>query len=219
MEPVIAALESQKGGIGKSTLARLIAREFANAKWRVKIADLDLGQGTSYNWQGRRLKAAIKPAIPVERFGSIKEAVSGAGDVDLLIVDAPPNSSASTLRIARAAHLVILPTGLSLDDMEPAVRLAHELVSKKISKAKIVFAFCRVGDSHLELIESRNYITEAGYKVLAGAIPEKIAYRRASDEGRSLTETRFPTLNRRADKLAQSIIDMVMALQKGRDHG
>src|SRR4051794_37335074 len=32
---------SQKGGVGKSTVARLIAREFAQAGWNVKIADLD----------------------------------------------------------------------------------------------------------------------------------------------------------------------------------
>jgi chromosome partitioning protein len=48
---------------------------------------------------------------------------------------------------------------------------------------------------------------------LTGSIPEKIAHRRASDEGRSLTETRFPTLNQRADKLAQSIIDLVAKIQ------
>ena len=43
--------------------------------------------------------------------------------------------------------------------------------------------------------------------MLKGAIPEKIAYRRASDEGRTLTETRFPSLNERSDTVAQSVID------------
>jgi chromosome partitioning protein len=32
---------SQKGGVGKSTLARLVAREYASGGWNVKIADLD----------------------------------------------------------------------------------------------------------------------------------------------------------------------------------
>jgi chromosome partitioning protein len=52
--------------------------------------------------------------------------------------------------------------------------------------------------------------------VLSGSIPEKIAHRRASDGGRSLTETRFPSLNLRADKLAQSIIDFVAMLKNGK---
>ena len=32
----------------------------------MKIADLDVGQGTSFNWQGRRLQNDIKLVIPVE---------------------------------------------------------------------------------------------------------------------------------------------------------
>jgi chromosome partitioning protein len=102
--------------------------------------------------------------------------------------------------------------------MQPSVLLAHELVKKGVPKAKIAFAFCRVGDSHLELNEAQSYITDAGYRLLTGSIPEKTAYRRASDEGRTLTETRFPTLNQRADRLAQSVIDLVTKL-KGGSHG
>jgi len=39
---LVIAVVSQKGGVGKSTCARLIAREYAQAGWNVKIADLDL---------------------------------------------------------------------------------------------------------------------------------------------------------------------------------
>lgn len=55
----IIGFVSQKGGVGKSTLARLVAREYAVNQWNVKIADLDPGQGTSYKWQDRRIKANI----------------------------------------------------------------------------------------------------------------------------------------------------------------
>jgi len=209
------AIVSQKGGVGKSTLARLIAREHAAARWKVKIADLDVSQGTSFNWQGRRLQHEIEPIVAVERFGNADEAIRAGNQLDLLILDAPPHSTAATLKMARRAHLVLLPTGLSLDDMEPQVLLAHELVKKGVAKAKIAFALCRVGDSHLELIEAQMYITDAGYRVLTGAIPEKTAYRRAADEGHALTETRFPSLNARADKLAQSVVNFIAKLQKG----
>ena len=214
MQPVIIAMCSQKGGVSKSTLARLIAREYANAGWNVKIADLDVGQGTSFNWQGRRLQNDIQPIVPVERFGSVEQATKFTAALDLLIIDAPPNSNAGTLRIAQASDAVILPTGLSLDDMQPSVLLAHELVKKGVPKAKIAFALCRVGDSHIEVSEAQDYIAEAGYRVLSGSIPEKIAYRRAADAGLALTETRFPSLNDRADKLAQSVIDFITKLKQ-----
>ena len=44
---MIISLISQKGGVGKSTLARLLAVEIAKAGWRVKIADLCQRAGCS----------------------------------------------------------------------------------------------------------------------------------------------------------------------------
>jgi len=219
MTAIIVGIASQKGGVGKSTLARLIAREYAAAKWNVKIADLDIGQGTSFNWQARRLQHNVKPIVAVERFGTVDQALKVAPHHDLLILDGPPHSTSGTRRIAQAANLVILPTGLSLDDMQPSVLLAHELVKKGISKSRIAFALCRVGESHLELIEAQTYISDAGYRVLTGSLPEKIAYRRASDTGRALTETTFTSLNERSDRLVQSIVNLVSNLQKGAEYG
>jgi chromosome partitioning protein len=213
---LIVGVVSQKGGVGKSTLARLIAREYALAGWSVKIADLDVSQGTSFNWQSRRLQSGIVPVIPVERFGTVEQALKIADHYDLLILDGPPHSTAGTLKIAQASLLTLLPTGLSLDDLEPSVLLAHELRKRGTPASKIVFALSRVGDSESEIEEARDYIRQAGYLVLAGSLPEKTAFRRASDEGRSLTETRFPSLNKRSDEMAQGIVDLLTEIQKGK---
>jgi chromosome partitioning protein len=211
---IFLGMVSQKGGVGKSTLARLVAREYANAGWSIKIADLDISQGTSFNWQARRLRNVLEPVIPVERFGTVEQAIKASAPYDLVIMDGPPHSNAGTLKIAEASTMLILPTGLALDDLEPSVLLAHELVKKGITRGKIIFALCRVGDSEAEITEARAYIDQAGYTVVKGAIPEKTAYRRASDEGRTLTETRYPTLNQRSDLLAQSIVDQLSRIQK-----
>lgn len=211
---IFLGVVSQKGGVGKSTLARLIAREYANAGWNVKIADLDVAQGTSYNWQARRLQFDLTPVIPVERFGTVEQALKIGSQYDLVILDGPPHSTAGTHKIAEASEIVILPTGLSLDDLEPSVLLAHELVKKGTPRLKIAFALCRVGESEAEISEARSYVEQAGYTILKGEIPEKTAYRRASDEGRTLTETRFPSLNQRSDLLAQSIVDHLAKVQK-----
>lgn len=50
--------------------------------------------------------------------------------------------------------------------------------------------------------------------LLKGFIPERTSYRRASDAGLSITETNFPSLNKSAEQLAQSIIDMAQKSQK-----
>jgi hypothetical protein len=49
---------------------------------------------------------------------------------------------------------------------------------------------------------------------LSGSIPEKIAYLRASDAGRALTETKFPSLNQRSDELVQSIINFASKTER-----
>jgi len=211
---IIIGMVSQKGGVGKSTLARLIACEYAKAGWNVKIADLDVSQGTSFSWHARRLQHAVEPPVAVERFGTVEQALKIADHFDLLVLDGPPHSTAGTLKIAAAADLVVLPTGLALDDLEPSVLLAHELVKKSVPKSRITFALCRVGESEKEIAEARQYIEEAAYRVLKGELPEKIAYRRASDGGRTVTETHFPTLNERGDMLAQSIVDLIGKTQK-----
>src|SRR6476620_2530974 len=56
----IIAFVSQKGGVGKSTLARALAREAANSGLAVKIADLDTQQGTSVDWHRQRLDSALE---------------------------------------------------------------------------------------------------------------------------------------------------------------
>jgi len=207
----ILGFVSQKGGVGKSTLARLVAREYAANGWKVKIADLDPGQGTSFKWHNRRLHSKIEPDIAVERFRTVEKALPFADHYDLFIFDGPAHSNVGTLEIAKASDLVVLPTGLSVDDMEPAVLLAHELIGQGVSQDKIVFAFCRVGESETELAESRSYVSKAGYIALPASLPERTAYRRATDEGKALTECPFPTLKKKADDVAQSIIDRLSA--------
>nr|WP_307983502.1 ParA family protein [Yersinia pestis] len=47
---MIISVVSQKGGVGKSSLARTLAVEFTRAGWRVLLADTDYGQATSNRW-------------------------------------------------------------------------------------------------------------------------------------------------------------------------
>jgi chromosome partitioning protein len=202
----IIGFVSQKGGVGKSTLARGIGREAAAGGLSVKIADLDVQQGTSVNWYRRRLEAGIEPIFSVESFKTAAQALKLAPQFDYLIIDGPARASAATLEIARAATLIVQPTGSSVDDLEPAVLTFHELVRDGISRNILVFALSRVG-TDAEEIEARAYIKQAGYAVLDGSIQERPAYRQASNVGLSITETRYQQLNKRADALIQAMVD------------
>lgn len=206
---LVICVVAQKGGVGKSFLSRLIAREFAAASWLTKIADLDISQGTSTNWKRRREQNQFVPEVAVEPFRTIEQALRVADAYNLLVVDTPPYSTQATLDIARHSNFSFIPTGLSLDDLEPSVLLAHEMSENAISSKKIAFVLSRVGDSENEILEARNYIQRAGYKVLDGELPEKTSYRRAIDMGKAPTEVSHPSIKKRAEKVAQSVIDFV----------
>jgi chromosome partitioning protein len=200
---------SQKGGVGKSSCARLVAREYANSGWNVKIADLDVAQASTIDWKKRRDQNAIQPEIAVEPFRILQLALKVAPNYDLIVFDAPPHASDATREVARKSDLCIIPTGLSLDDLRPAVLLGHELVDAGIPKNKLEYVLWRVGDRENELAEARAYLEQAGYTVLKGSIPERTAYRRASDAGRALSEVSHPSLRARAEEVAQAIVDRI----------
>jgi chromosome partitioning protein len=204
----IIAFVSQKGGVGKSTFARGVAREAAQGGLKVKIADLDTQQGTCVDWHRDRLHARIRPAVAVEAFATAAEALTIADQYDLLILDGPARTSRGTLDIARMADLVVQPTGASVDDLRPAVREFHALVQAGVPKAKLTFALNHIG-TPTEEAEARAYIAEAGYTVLDGCLLERPAYRKAQNSGRAVTETSFRHLNTKADELIQALIDRV----------
>lgn len=197
---------SQKGGVGKSTLARALAREAVAGGLDVLLGDLDVGQRTAARWAARREQAGIEPRVPVEVFQSAAEAMKAGAGRDLLILDGPAKASAETLQIAQAAALVVVPSNPGEDDLDPAVLLLHELAGKGIPNARMAVALVRVATDAEEAF-ARAYVAAAGFDVLPGAIPERAAYRAAQSNGSSLTEVRFAGLVGRADALVQAIID------------
>jgi chromosome partitioning protein len=210
----IIGMVSQKGGVGKSTLARMMAREFVAGGLTTKIADLDTQQQTCTHWAGRRAEGGVTPELQVQSFATVKTALAEAPRFDALILDGKPNASDQTAEIAQAADLVVIPTGQTVDDLHPGVVLAHALRKKGVSPDKIAFAMFKTTGSDRENAAARQYLTEAGYLVLEGEVGVSTAYGSASDAGKAITETSFRTLNERASKLAQSVIDKMAELQE-----
>lgn len=204
---------SQKGGVSKSTIARAIATTYAAAEWNVKVADLDINQATSFTWLQRRLKRDISPVVAVETFGTVSQALKVADAYDLMVFDGAPHATKATAEIAQAVDLLVIPTGLSLDDLEPTVTLANTLVEKHgIPVKRIAIVLSKVGDSAVELDEARDYLGHTPYYVMPGQIPEKTAFRRAHDSGLSIVETPYRGPREQADKMIQAIIDRLEEL-------
>jgi len=215
--PVIVSFLSQKGGVGKSTLARGLAAVAAHMM-RVRLVDLDPQQASIIEWERTRERNDAGRPCEVVAFESASEAIAQSGDVELLVIDAPARTSRATLELAQRSHLVVQPTGASADDLRPAVLLFHELVKAGIPRERLVAAICRVLND-TEEAAARAYMEAAGYDVLDGSILEHTAYRQAQNRGHAITETKVGELNERADALLEALLVKVTRELEARANG
>ena len=86
----VIGVVSQKGGVGKSTLARMTAREFVSGGMQAKIADLDTQQQFCAKWAGRRGESGLDPEIQVQGFARVNTALEETLRFDVVILDGKP---------------------------------------------------------------------------------------------------------------------------------
>lgn len=202
---MILSFLSQKGGVGKSTLARLVAVEMVRAGWSVKVADLDPAQGTTTKWAIRRDEFQVDPEIPVQKYRDHKRALQEAPRWDLMVIDGPAHGERNGLAMAKASDLVILPTGYSLDDLDPQVALAYDLEAAGVEPHRIALAFCRARGSQAEDTQARDFIRRAGLQVLDAAVRELPSIRQSHTVGRAASETRRGSVDEMAQAVALEI--------------
>ena len=90
---IIVCVVAQKGGVGKSAIARTLATIYVKADWEAKIADLDVSQTTCTDWNNRRIRNNILPEIAVQQYPRVTSVLKDAQHLDLMILDALPHSS------------------------------------------------------------------------------------------------------------------------------
>lgn len=207
MADLIIACLSQKGGVGKSTIARLIARTYAISGWSVKICDFNTTQLTSQKWSKIRENMEVDPPILAEAY--VSPTRLKREDVNLVVADGRPDSDQSSLEIARTSDLIILPTGLALDDLEPQLAFAKELKNKGVNPNRIMFVLNKTDDSSVALREAKEYLAE--FHVAEQDIVARNSYQRAQNHGLAISEVadHVGSLSERADLLAAEIVERV----------
>lgn len=209
MSQIIMSVGSQKGGTGKSTVVRATAKVANEDGLKVKIADLDVQQGTTWEWHRLRMSYGHPQIAEIELIRTAQQALrNNLSETDLLIIDGPARASEQTLQIAKISDIFIQPTGPSLDDLIPAVKLFHELTKKKIPKERLVMVINRCGTSS-EFYEAYQYVKDAGYNVLKEFLFEKPTYRQSQNTGLTILETRYKHLNDAAKKVITSFINIM----------
>jgi len=215
---MIIAFVGQKGGSGKSTMARLLAQQAADLEdMTVHLADMDVRQRTSVKWAERRRRNGLSD-ISCTAYEDVPSALEGARGFRLLIFDAKGLADPQTLEIAQTSDLTVIPTSPGVDSLEEAVLLVHELTANGIGADHIRFAlFATRKEAPRKRARALNYLQGSGVEVLGGELPHMASYEMALDAGRSPAETvsaatgePLEGLNKAAVKLADAIADALI---------
>jgi chromosome partitioning protein len=205
---IVVAFVSQKGGVGKSTLARALAASAMRAGLAVKTVDLDPQQATITVWAQARDRYKVSPSIKVEAFASAKDALAIAGNEQIRIIDTRGAIGDEVAEIAAHARLLVQPTSPTVDDLYPGVLVFKALERVGISRDKLAFALCRTLAED-EASGAHAYLKGLGYTILAGDIPEHLDYRKAMNEGRAITEVNEPNLAARAEIMIADLLAII----------
>lgn len=197
----IVSFVSQKGGVGKSSLARLLAVHAAKKGRKVMIADFDLEQLSCVEWSAQRLRNGVEPEIDARPFKSLKKLRKLDTDVDLVVVDTRGLADELTQDISDESDLVFLPTGTSMDDLRPTLALARKLGRATRLSDKIHLILSRIGRSEKQLAEARVIIDEAGFPALSAIWPYRDGFVSEFDAGRAGSEATNPHLRAAAESI------------------
>ena len=168
-------LASEKGGVGKTTIATNLGVHACQCGERTVIADLD-AQGSAPSWH--RLRGGDNPSVvsvAPENLQRVKDGSLALG-VSLLIIDTPGHLAAATLAAIRSATLVISPVRPSLFEkkLDAAVCIVNGIVPGKSHAAAY---------SEAELAASG-----LGIKVAPPYLCQRVAYVKAIGLGKGVTE-------------------------------
>jgi chromosome partitioning protein len=179
------ALISQKGGVGKTTVAIHLATAFEAAGRQTLLVDLD-PQTSAAEWKDAR--HADRPyvmAVPPSRLAKTLEAAR-ENQAKVVVLDTAPHSEGTALDAARAADLILVPCQPSIMDLR-AMRKTADLLNylKKPTYAVLneVAAQGTVADE-----AARAITAQFGMPVCPIRLGQRVAYNRCLLAGQTAAE-------------------------------
>jgi len=195
-------ITSQKGGAGKTTIARSLAVAADAAGQRVVMIDLDPQKSLREWWEAREAEtpAMLDSDPSPTQLGPYLESLSA--DFDLAVIDTPPRAEEWLSKAMGLADLTVIPVRASPDDLR-AVKLT--LQAARGASAPFVFVLSQTGRDRL--VDAVLAELAAHGRVAPVRMVDRVAHREASAVGQVGSEG--------ADAKARADIEGLWAYVKG----
>lgn len=178
------AIISQKGGVGKTTLATALAVAAEKAGKLSAVFDLDQQASAAFWHDTRRAGTPAVVSTPPARLAHVLKA-AGETDCALGIIDAPPFAKDIAYEAAQQADFILIPTRPAVLDVMAMTRTL-ELVRHYARPSAVVLTFCPTQGR--EIADTEDAIAQLGAVLAPVRIHNRIAYSRAQQTGLTAQE-------------------------------
>lgn len=192
----VLSIISQKGGVGKTTLATALAVAAEQDGKQVALFDLDDQASASFWFDIREASTPVVKDMKAVRLPIYLESMREAG-CDLVIIDCPPVHKDIALDAAAPADFVLIPSKPDLFDIR-SMTLTVKLLSKIAKPSAVVLTFCP--PSGPEVPGARAAVQDIGAQLCPVEIGLRKSYARAQQTGQTAQE--FEPDGKAAEELA-----------------
>ncbi|MBB5362633.1 ParA family protein [Deinococcus humi] len=183
--PRVLAVTSEKGGVGKSTLAVHLAGAFAERGLSTVLIDEDGRVGSSLRWAARSGETGlVQPGLgfPVLAPDEVKPKKLAAADAILIDTEGRPKRK-ELRRLSERADLILLPSGISALELEATRELLDFLLDSGDMGRKTRVVLTRVPPVGHAAEDARENLRDEGLTVCNTLVRQYAAYQKAAELG------------------------------------
>ncbi len=186
---MIIAVQNQKGGVGKTTLAIHISYVLSSFKNRVLLIDAD-PQGSSRDWAAAREEQPPFSLVGLDRPTIHRDLPNLAEGYDHVVIDGPPRVTDLARSAIVAADLVVIPIQPSPYDVWAAVEVINLIKEASVFKESLKSVFVinrKIVNTAIgrDVVEA---LSEYSIPVAKAGVCQRVAFAESAASGQTVME-------------------------------